>query len=50
MKHFHLLLGCKHVPDNETHRYGIIDPLTAEGRRYQVRNFVEKPATRNSSF
>ncbi|WP_249728626.1 sugar phosphate nucleotidyltransferase, partial [Bacillus paralicheniformis] len=28
----------------ETHRYGIIDPLEQEGRRSQVRNFVEKPA------
>ena len=43
MKHFLLLSECKQVPDNETHRYGIIDPLDSEGRRYQVRNFVEKP-------
>src|SRR3954469_1666372 len=33
----------QNVPENETHRYGIIDPLTADGRRYQVSNFVEKP-------
>lgn len=32
------------MPDNETHRYGIIDPLEQHGRRYQVRQFVEKPA------
>lgn len=31
------------MPEEETHRYGIIDPLTSEGRRYQVKNFVEKP-------
>ena len=37
------IIGVQHVPENETHRYGIIDPLTAEGRRYQVKNFVEKP-------
>src|SRR3954465_5106746 len=37
------IIGVQHVPDNETHRYGIIDPLTADGRRYQVKNFVEKP-------
>src|SRR5690606_6269346 len=24
--------------------YGIIEPATKEGRRYQVKNFVEKPA------
>lgn len=38
------IIGVQHVSENETHRYGIIDPLTAEGRRYQVSNFVEKPA------
>ena len=32
------------MPEEETHRYGIIDPLTSEVRRYQVKNFVEKPA------
>ena len=37
------VIGVQTVPDNETHRYGIIDPLDSEGRRYQVRNFVEKP-------
>ncbi|WP_078543549.1 UTP--glucose-1-phosphate uridylyltransferase GalU [Litchfieldia alkalitelluris] len=38
------VIGVKTVPDNETHRYGIIDPSTQEGRRYQVNQFVEKPA------
>jgi len=37
------IIGVQQVPDNETHRYGIIDPSTKEGRRYQVNNFVEKP-------
>ncbi|MBT2216485.1 UTP--glucose-1-phosphate uridylyltransferase GalU [Virgibacillus dakarensis] len=37
------VIGVQQVPDEETHRYGIIDPLTIEGRRYQVSNFVEKP-------
>ncbi|WP_264739736.1 UTP--glucose-1-phosphate uridylyltransferase GalU [Cytobacillus firmus] len=37
------IVGVQKVPDNETHRYGIIDPFTTEGRRYQVNNFVEKP-------
>ena len=31
------------VPEDETHRYGVIDPLDNYGRTYQVRNFVEKP-------
>lgn len=37
------VIGVQKVADNETHRYGIIDPLTMEGRRYKVSNFVEKP-------
>src|SRR5690606_9608587 len=38
------VIGVQTVPDEETHRYGIIDPAIKEGRRYQVNNFVEKPA------
>ncbi|MBS9805107.1 UTP--glucose-1-phosphate uridylyltransferase [Bacillus cereus] len=38
------VIGVKTVPENETHRYGIIDPIEQNGRRYQVRQFVEKPA------
>ena len=38
------IIGVQRVPENETHRYGIIDPQAADGRRYQVKNFVEKPA------
>lgn len=38
------VIGVQTVPDNETHRYGIIDPMLQNGRRYQVRKFVEKPA------
>ncbi|OQP06612.1 UTP--glucose-1-phosphate uridylyltransferase [Geobacillus sp. 46C-IIa] len=38
------VIGVKQVPDHETHRYGIIDPIEQNGRRYQVRQFVEKPA------
>ncbi|PZX05935.1 UDP-glucose pyrophosphorylase [Psychrobacillus insolitus] len=38
------VIGVQQVADEVTHRYGIIDPSSAEGRRYQVNNFVEKPA------
>lgn len=38
------VIGVQTVPENETHRYGIIDPITQNGRQYQVRQFVEKPA------
>ena len=37
------VIGVQQVSDSETHRYGIIDPSTKEDRRYQVRNFIEKP-------
>ncbi|WP_416828547.1 UTP--glucose-1-phosphate uridylyltransferase GalU [Ectobacillus polymachus] len=38
------VIGVQQVNDSDTHRYGIIDPLEKEGRRYQVKRFVEKPA------
>lgn len=38
------VIGVQTVPENETHWYGIIDPLSQNGRLYQVKNFVEKPA------
>lgn len=42
-KRFSSVLAVKRVPDAETHRYGIIDPIEAEDRIYQVKNFIEKP-------
>src|SRR6478609_4729992 len=38
------LIGVQTVPDNQTHRYGIVDPISNDGRRHQVNTFVEKPA------
>ena len=38
------VIGVQTVEDNETHRYGIVDPAVQDGRRYQVNQFVEKPA------
>ena len=38
------VIGVQQVREEETYRYGIIDPGSKEGRRYQVNNFVEKPA------
>lgn len=38
------IIGVQQVNDADTHRYGIIDPLEKENRRYQVKKFVEKPA------
>jgi UTP--glucose-1-phosphate uridylyltransferase len=37
------VVAVKPVSDNETSRYGIIDPLYSEGRRYLVNDLVEKP-------
>ena len=37
------VIGVQRVPDSETHRYGVIDPIENYGRSYQVQNFVEKP-------
>lgn len=39
------VIGVQTVPEEETYRYGIIDPIEPNGRRYQVKNFVEKPET-----
>ncbi|BBN97840.1 UTP--glucose-1-phosphate uridylyltransferase GalU [Sporolactobacillus terrae] len=36
-------IGVKEVPENQTHRYGIIDPKAQDGRLFDVRKFVEKP-------
>ncbi|NYE03615.1 UTP--glucose-1-phosphate uridylyltransferase [Bacillus niacini] len=37
------VIGVKQVPEDETDRYGIIDPIEQFERSFQVRNFVEKP-------
>ncbi|MCM3585218.1 UTP--glucose-1-phosphate uridylyltransferase GalU [Mesobacillus maritimus] len=43
-KRFSSVIGVKRVPETETHRYGIIDPNESDGRIFQVKNFIEKPA------
>lgn len=43
-KRFSSVLAVKRVPETETHRYGVIDPIDdADERIYQVHNFIEKP-------
>jgi len=37
------VIGVQTVSDEETDRYGIVDPCTKEGRLYEVKEFVEKP-------
>lgn len=37
------VIGVQAVPDDQTHRYGIIDPSEQADRLYKVDNFIEKP-------
>ncbi|PYF03263.1 UTP--glucose-1-phosphate uridylyltransferase GalU [Ureibacillus chungkukjangi] len=37
------VIGVQTVSTEETHRYGIIDPISSNERLYEVSNFVEKP-------
>ena len=37
------IVGVQKVSEDETDRYGIVDPVSTEGRRYKVHHFVEKP-------
>lgn len=37
------VIGVQQVPNNETQRYGIIDPFFVNGKLIEVKNFVEKP-------
>ncbi|MDP5274746.1 UTP--glucose-1-phosphate uridylyltransferase GalU [Chengkuizengella axinellae] len=37
------IIGVQQVSDEDTHRYGIVEPLEQVDRRYQVSSFVEKP-------
>ncbi|WKA57733.1 UTP--glucose-1-phosphate uridylyltransferase GalU [Planococcus shenhongbingii] len=37
------IIGVQQVAEEDTQRYGIIDPYSKKGRSYQVKNFVEKP-------
>lgn len=37
------VIGVQTVPNDQTHRYGIIDPESQNDRLYRVNRFVEKP-------
>lgn len=37
------VIGVQTVPENQTHRYGIIAPRSNDGKLYEVETFVEKP-------
>lgn len=38
------VIGVQEVPDEDVHRYGVIDPVNINNRLMQVTQFVEKPA------
>lgn len=38
------VIGVKKVSDEDTQRYGIIDPVSVDGKLIEVNKFVEKPA------
>jgi UTP--glucose-1-phosphate uridylyltransferase len=38
------IIGVQQVPEDQTNRYGIIDPISSFNNLYGVKNFVEKPA------
>ncbi|MDQ0339451.1 UTP--glucose-1-phosphate uridylyltransferase [Caldalkalibacillus uzonensis] len=37
------IIGVQTVPENQTHRYGIVEYSSQNGRVYEVSNMVEKP-------
>jgi UTP--glucose-1-phosphate uridylyltransferase len=38
------IVAALEVPDEETHKYGVIDPGASDGRLTEIRGMVEKPA------
>lgn len=40
----HSIIGVQAVSPDQTHRYGILDPLEKRERLYKVNRFVEKPS------
>lgn len=38
------IVAALEVPDDETHKYGVIDPGASDGRLTEIRGMVEKPA------
>lgn len=38
------VIGVQSVDYDQTHRYGVIDPISRDGKLYKVNSFVEKPA------
>jgi UTP--glucose-1-phosphate uridylyltransferase len=39
------IIGVQAVPEDQTHRYGIIAPSTQEGKLFKVNSLIEKPSS-----
>src|SRR4051794_26170787 len=39
------IVAALEVPENETHKYGVVDPGATDGRLTEIRGMVEKPAS-----
>ena len=37
------VIGVEQVPESETHKYGIVEPESRDGRRIRMKGMVEKP-------
>jgi UTP--glucose-1-phosphate uridylyltransferase len=37
------IVAALEVPEQETHKYGVVDPGTSDGKLIEIRNMVEKP-------
>ena len=44
------IIGVQQVNENETHKYGIVDPLNSSERLFSVNSFVVETTTWNSTF
>jgi len=42
------VIGVQEVPDENVHRYGVIDPINTNNRLMQVTQFVEKPTLKDA--
>ena len=38
------VIGVEQVPDDQTHKYGIVDPASRDGRCITMKGMIEKPA------
>jgi UTP--glucose-1-phosphate uridylyltransferase len=38
------IVAALEVPDDETHKYGVVDPGASDGRLTEIRGMIEKPA------